>query len=204
MENAEILRYLGYRGRPADAAVLEKIEEVKHALERVIAPAHIAGTWDVQIEEDTVFLAGRTFQSHALARHLCGCKQAVLLAATLGTGADTCIRQYTASAMEKAVIAQAVCAARIEQYCDSVTSELSYPTPRFSPGYGDFSLQYQRDILQLLDCAKRIGLTMNDAYMLLPSKSVTALIGLRGGARSDRRGCAQCAKKDCQYARKEG
>ena len=31
--------------------------------------------------------------------------------------------------------------------------------------------------MQILDCAKTIGLTMTDSYMMSPTKSVTAVIG---------------------------
>ena len=49
--------------------------------------------------------------------------------------------------------------------------------PRFSPGYGDFPLTAQRDIFAILDCPKRIGLSLNQSLLLSPTKSVTAVIG---------------------------
>ena len=55
-----------------------------------------------------------------------------------------------------------------------------HPTTRFSPGFGDFDIVHQRDILALLDCQKRIGLTLTDSNMLCPTKSVTAVVGFRG------------------------
>ena len=50
--------------------------------------------------------------------------------------------------------------------------------PRFSAGYGDLPLEYQRRIFDLLDPPTHIGLTLNDSYLMSPSKSVTALIGV--------------------------
>ena len=74
----------------------------------------------------------------------------------------------------------------IEAYCDACQKELSteaakeglYLRSRFSPGYGDFSLDYQKELLILLDAPKRIGLTVTDSMMLTPTKSVTAVMGL--------------------------
>ena len=52
-------------------------------------------------------------------------------------------------------------------------------TPRFSPGYGDLPIELQRDFLTLLDASRKIGLTATESSMLVPSKSITALIGIR-------------------------
>jgi len=49
-------------------------------------------------------------------------------------------------------------------------------TMRFSPGYGDLSLEFNRTILDLLD-AQAIGITATDAFTLIPRKSITGLIG---------------------------
>ncbi|HPN30939.1 MAG TPA: hypothetical protein PKY81_08270 [bacterium] len=48
---------------------------------------------------------------------------------------------------------------------------------RFSPGYGDFKIEYQKfffDILQLSDS----GIELTPEYMLVPEKTVTALCGI--------------------------
>ena len=78
--------------------------------------------------------------------------------------------------------------------------------PRFSPGYGDVPLEIQKDIVMLLDCAKRIGVSLNDSLLMSPSKSVTAFIGLQEpSGKMDKREvkstnkCAACAKTDCDF-----
>ena len=77
-----------------------------------------------------------------------------------------------------------------------------YLRPRFSPGYGDFDIQYQKPLMQMLDCAKTIGLTMTDSFMMTPTKSVTAVIGMsRIKERCPIQGCEICEKKDCEYRR---
>ena len=50
--------------------------------------------------------------------------------------------------------------------------------PRFSPGYGDVSLEVQKDFFRLLPC-QRIGLTLMDTLIMSPEKSVTAFIGIK-------------------------
>lgn len=76
--------------------------------------------------------------------------------------------------------------------------------PRFSPGYGDFSILHQREFLGLLEAGKRIGLSMTESSMLTPTKSVTAVIGLgEEPLRCPRSGCGACAKRDCAYRRED-
>lgn len=72
--------------------------------------------------------------------------------------------------------------------------------PRFSPGYGDLPLALQRDIFHALDCARKIGLTLNDSLMMSPAKSVTAIIGItdRAGENTGK-DCTGCDKQDCVF-----
>ena len=96
------------------------------------------------------------------------------------------MKRYSLTDMAKSVVLQACAAAYLEEYCDdlqlSIGEELKaqnkWLRPRFSPGYGDFDIHHQDDILRMLDTAKKIGLTMTDSYMLTPTKSVTAIIGI--------------------------
>ena len=73
-------------------------------------------------------------------------------------------------------------------------------TPPFSPGYGDWSLAAQDRVLDLLQAPKRIGLTLTEGGMLVPEKSITALVGI-----SDRpeeacgQKCMRCNKTDCPF-----
>ena len=106
--------------------------------------------------------------------------------------------------MAKAVVLQACAAAMLEEYCDACQREIAkqqekegwYLRPRFSPGYGDFDIQYQKPLMQMLDCAKTIGLTMTDSFMMTPTKSVTAVIGMsRIKERCPIQGCEICVKK---------
>ena len=96
------------------------------------------------------------------------------------------IKKYSVVNIAKAAVTQAAGAACIESYVDEVEAAIRqeamkrgmYLRPRFSPGYGDFPLEYQKDIFEILECSKRIGVTLTEGNLMMPSKSVTALIGL--------------------------
>jgi len=209
ISSKEVLHYLGYRGSAADERVSSIITELIDFFLENIIPKSVYGVWDCQIESSVVTFGGISVNSKNLAEHLKDCRNVVLLAATLGTEADALVRQLNVQDMEKAVIAQAVCAAMIEAYCDSlsekIVSELSqknefcglHPTTRFSPGYGDFDITHQKDILNMLNCS-RIGLTLTDGYMLIPTKSVTAVIGFSKEKKHATNKCASCADKNCK------
>ena len=63
--------------------------------------------------------------------------------------------------------------------------------PRFSPGYGDLKLDHQKDWFRLLDISKQIGVELTDSLLMVPTKSVTALIGI--GIDKSKAGCSSCS-----------
>lgn len=149
-----------------------------------------------------------TLKSKDLSTNLRGCEEAVLFAATLGNAPDQLMSRYEITDMTKAVVLQAASAMLIEAYCDEIQEAIRvkessrgyFLRPRFSPGYGDLPISEQRKIFQVLECEKRIGLTLTDTMMMLPTKSVTALIGLTKEVSSCHIGkCKQCSKKDCEF-----
>ena len=73
---------------------------------------------------------------------------------------------------------QALGAERVEALCDAFCAEFEGAKMRFSPGYGDLPLDTQRALFALLDCPRKLGLTLNESLLMSPSKSVTAIMGL--------------------------
>lgn len=146
---------------------------------------------------------GVYFQSEKLAKHLEGCEECLLFAATLGMRVDAVIRRLSLLSVAEGAAAQAVGAALIESYCDEVQAKLDvgdlHQRPRFSPGYGDWQLEDQKTLFAVLDCAKTIGLTLTDGCMMAPSKSVTAIIGLSKEGHCLVHKCANCPNVNCEY-----
>ena len=207
----EALRYLGYGRNPGEERTLELIRQSFEELEGLREERIVWRREPVTVREpDQVETAGMDIRSRGLARNLKGCLEVILVAATLGTRTDLLLRRYSRTDMTRAVILQACAAARLEEYLDTWQEERKkeleeeglYLRPRFSPGYGDFSIHHQKALLQRLEAPKRIGLTMTDGYMLTPSKSVTALAGISlEETACHRQGCESCGKIDCAYRR---
>nr|WP_319489669.1 Vitamin B12 dependent methionine synthase activation subunit [uncultured Caproiciproducens sp.] len=185
-ETDEVLRYLGYRGKPADERTLQSIVSCMQDLRRMVTPRSLSLALPVDFGEGAVWLGKLKIESVDLGQHISGCEEAMLFAATLGAQADFLLERTSKIDMSRAVVMQACAAALTESVCDGFEQRLSadaakrglFLRPRYSPGYGDFSILHQRDILGILQCQKKIGLTMTGDSMLVPTKSVTAVIGL--------------------------
>lgn len=213
IDRKEIRRYLGYGKNLPDDTVSKMIEECIEELNKNSTMRNIYQVFDLKIlENNTLDFAGFQVQSRNLTKNLAECSQIILFAATLGTAADILIRKYSKMQMSRAVVMQAVTAAMIEEYCDKCQEEIRqkmeqkglYLRPRFSPGYGDFKLEHQKDMIHVLECPKKIGLTLTESFILAPSKSVTAVIGLSQKAQGcHKKGCEECKKKNCQFRRGE-
>ena len=205
---AEALRYLGVRGNP-DPVLLSDLSRCEALLRREIRPR---AAWSLMtLEKDggigntRIRLEGRDIR-----RHLRGCSQVILMAATLGAASETLLRRAQARSMADAVLLDALGSAAIENICDNLCDDLAKAfaprrlTARFSPGYGDFPLEEQAALCAALDLERRAGVSLTPGGLMIPQKTVTAVIGVGGSASEEARGCGTCAFfTACPY-RKEG
>ena len=181
----EVLRYMG--GGHSDA-------EVEHLLDAVIDEAQDAFTYracarelPILIEGERIDMGFATVQSRDLAKCLADCDAVILFAATVGVGIDRLITRYSRLSPARALCMQALGSERIEALCDALCEEWKREyagrglllRPRFSAGYGDLPLALQTDIFACLNCAKHIGLTLCDSLLMSPTKSVTAIVGVK-------------------------
>ena len=207
----EAIRYLGYGRHAVDEKTLALVESSFRELEQCVSRRIIYRIFELSIEGDSKLNIGKLeIYSKNLGKNMRGCQEAVILGATLGIGVDMLMKRYSLTDMARVVVLQACAAAMLEEYLDECQEKIEqellkegkYLRPRFSPGYGDFSIEHQDMILKMLDCSKTIGLTMTDSYMLTPVKSVTAVIGIsRDREPCHRKGCEECEKIDCIYRR---
>ncbi|RDY30193.1 vitamin B12 dependent-methionine synthase activation domain-containing protein [Lachnotalea glycerini] len=209
LNKKETLRYLGYKGQHMDLEISNLIDEASEELLHSIHPKSVYKEFDCMVQnETTVLLESLSINSRNLAKNLKGCERAIIFAATIGASADMLIKRYSITNLAKASVVQAAGAALIETYCDTLEETIRneailkglYLRPRFSPGYGDFSLEYQRDFFTILECSKRIGITLTDTCLMIPSKSVTAVIGLsksKNNCLSEK--CTSCSNTACEY-----
>lgn len=206
----EAIRYLGYGRHAVDDRTLQQIQDSFTELESVASVRCVYRIFSLHHEDGMLIIENNRIKSKSLLKNLSDCDQVIFFAATLGSGVDVLIRRFSITEMSKAVILQACAAALLEEYCDEcqkkIAEEVSengyYLRPRFSPGYGDFPIEFQKEFVKILDTNKKIGLTVTDSFMMTPTKSVTALIGM-SKIQEDcpLEGCEICGKIDCKYRR---
>lgn len=203
----EILRYAGARETTPELSILleEALEEAKDCFSYKVCWQKLP----VKQDETGLNLTFASTRSEVLQRHLRGCSHIILFGATVGITLDRLIARYGKTAPAKALLLQAIGAERIEALCGAFSQKVKtdaaaeglHTTSRFSPGYGDLTLELQRDIFRTLNCSAKIGLTLNESLLMSPSKSVTAIIGIGGGCREGSSGCDSCIKTDCIHRR---
>jgi len=187
----EIWRYAGLKGQPD--------EQLQELLNTVISDLKDKLSYRVCYREMDTLPFGEN--SGDLKKCLRGCEAYIVFAATVGIEIDRYIAKYQHISATRALLAQAYGAERIEALCDAFCRGFS-ATPRFSPGYGDLPLTVQKDIFALLDCGRLIGVSLNESLLMMPSKSVTAIFGVRPEhEKIHTHKCENCNISDCNYRR---
>lgn len=208
----DALRYMGIRQGEAEESL---VNQVKQELERLEEQAQIK--WDykllpIKISENNVELVQTPYkiESKDLATLLKHSEKCYILAATLGVEVDRQISKKQYTNMFEAVMLDACASVLIDKVCDDIEVKImealpegKYLTMRFSPGYGDVPLEASSAILDLLLAHRRLGLMMTDSHMLVPTKSITAIIGQSNQKEDRQKNCGKCyLVKTCMYRRR--
>ena len=203
LNRSEAIRYLGGAGIQMNDQMEVLMDECEKMVLEKAAPKFLYIELDLPCD---AIMGGRD-----IANHLDGCEKAILMCATLGAEIDKLIRINQISDMAKAVVLDSFSSVAVEQVCNKVDEIIAEKyagynmTFRFSPGYGDYPISLQQDFLRMLDAPRKIGLTTNDNYLLMPTKSVTAVLGLsKNPIERKKRGCAICNMRGKCRFRKNG
>ena len=148
-----------------------------------------------------------------LTRHLQGCDEILLLAATLGAEVDKLLRRMELTDIALAAAADALASVLLEQVCDELENEIRaqieaqgvFMTGRYAPGYGDCPLELNDALCLAADTVRGCGLAVTPQHLLTPRKSTTAILGIADHpVTGTRAGCATCHLKETCSFRKRG
>ena len=207
----EALRYIG--AAQPDDETRRMAGACAEILESRLHPQFLWRAFRIDRSGDTVALpeAGILLPGSMAENILAECGTAVLLVCTLGAGFDRLEKEWEARDMARAAVMDACGSAWTETVCDEAEQEIRgrfpgmYLTDRFSPGYGDLPLSLQPAFLRALDAERKLGVTANESFLLMPCKSVTAVIGLSDRPQGAKiRGCACCGLREKCDFRKRG
>ena len=216
VEKSEVLRYLGHNGKEIDNDLNSKINQCIKETKNEIDTKYVYQIYDikkdlnlntVQFENTNLIL-----KSKDISELLRDCDKCVLMCATLGFNIEKNIRRYSYNNLTKGIIIDACATTSIEEVCDlvqdsildKVAKEEKSLTMRYSPGYGDLDISANRDILNVLDAHRKIGVTVTNTGIMIPRKSVVALIGITNEKIGKvKRTCENCSNRfNCEYRRK--
>ena len=183
-DEKEILRYAmlpSFAPKPEELPLQECLKAAKGA-------AKCRAVWRRYLlvrDGDTLDLGFAKTDSRDLKKHLEGCGEILLFACTAGAETDRRIARAKLLSPARGLLMHAIGAQQVEGGCDRLCARLAQQFPdrqltdRFSPGYGDLTLEMQRDVMAALDCGRTVGITLTDSLLMTPSKSVTAIIGMK-------------------------
>ena len=138
---------------------------------------------------------------HDIRQLLADCQEAVLMALTLGAELEKRLMREEVTNMSNAYVLDVCASQAVEEAADYLEGRLreriradhKYLTNRFSPGYGDYPLSVQRPLLEYLNAGRAIGLTLTPTDLMVPRKSITAVMGISQIPKPDLYGsCAHC------------
>ncbi len=193
IDEKEVLRYLEYKGQYISDNLKNNIYECIKITKEKINPRYILRVYPILIENkdacyNKIFIKGSNLKlkSRDLYNILKYCDECIIISATLGIEIEKEIRKYSYSQLSKSIILDACATTAIEEVCDAVQSNIEkelnqkgkHITMRYSPGYGDLPLELNKEILNLLNAQNQIGLTINDSGIMIPRKSVVAIMGI--------------------------
>jgi len=208
-----VLRLLGskQKGQDISHATRFRLSENKRKALELISPKIITKIHKIRkIYRDHVKLAGGiAFKSKKLARYLEGANRIMVLAGTVGMDIDVEINRtlekkrladaYILDALGSGAVESLV--ARFHREATDQLLQVNYTSGlRFSPGYCDWPISEQHQLLDLLN-AERIGLQLDPSGLMQPRKSISALFGIFNESYTEKvttkNPCLHCAKKDC-------
>jgi len=184
-----IFKRLGYR-KGVTQIIPDEMRELDESVEYAASLVRLKGAGkrfkvDVEGMSRIHLETGSVFESRDLAKFLSDCGEILLIGATGGSDITEAIRKFSESdSMTRSVVFDAVGSemvdASLDWLCNYFNRGLTRENKRlsrrrFSAGYGDFSLLDQHSIYDLLEL-KRIGIDINESAILIPEKSVTAVV----------------------------
>ena len=195
----------------------ENFDEKKiiEACDETLIFLEVRGIWKIYDydSEKKFVMSEPNFEIHgkSIEKHLDGCEKVICMAVTVGEKIEQEItKRFRQGNYLEAMLMDAAATCAVEQAADSLEKAVEIEVAkesykmrwRYSPGYGDWSLSQQKNFFQIIG-AKEIGMKLSPAMMLIPRKSVTAIIGLekisadKKISAGDKKNCADCDRKDC-------
>lgn len=186
LRRREIYRYLRLEGHAPDEAISADVERNLKRLHDMVDVRCVASLRPVTRTGDAIVFGDFSTESVMLQKNMKTSEYAVMFAMTLGPAVDRLISRLLVTSKADAFITDACCTEYLESYanhyCAQVRDEAAeydlIAHPRFSPGFADFGLEFQWPLIRSLHADKKMHIALTEGNMLVPTKTITALMGL--------------------------
>lgn len=190
LHETDIIKELRMPAAEITASLQKQLDAARQTAQSLMTPKAVYCTFKIKestpaaviVEDAPVFLTGS--QIHNM---LAPCSYVSLLLVTIGCALEqTAEKTFSASPLRSYLLdaigstAAEACACSITMLLQQEMSVYNLiPTHRYSPGFGDWPLSSQKVIYTIVH-AHELGVSLiEDSYLLMPQKSVSAVIGWR-------------------------
>lgn len=211
LPDSEIFLYMGYKGSEPQEIVVELLHEMKEELKSICkpkwgfqyVPGEIVGKQEIRLD-DQVVKPGRII-THSLE----GSEAFLIMIATAGLefnewlhspkNQEDVLRVFIADALGSS-IAEATVAISLQRIAEKLAPLGLKNSNSYSPGYCGWHVSEQKRIFSLIP-ERFNDVELTDSCLMLPIKSVSAVIGIGSSIEKKPYGCAICKKVDCYKRR---
>lgn len=211
IDKDEMLRYAGFPPKAPHAPEIL----IRDAMQEAAALAEPRGLWQLcSYDAGTGTLSAEpplVLEGAQIRKHLSRSVAVALLAVTAGDAIEEAsAAHFRAGRYTEGLLLDAAATAITEQLADQLDGYIQsearrtgrHATWRYSPGYGDWPITQQPALCRLIG-TEEIGISVTDHCMLIPRKSVTAVIGLSPCSEPPRPDhCTQCSLTSCPFRAK--
>lgn len=175
-----------------------------------IAPKAIYDRFEIdKVDGDRVyFKSGNIFNGPHISKILTGSKTAIPYIFTLGSRVDRIINEESRSGDTLAtIVMDAITTSLLDTLGDFVGDRIKREgieqqnwgaTCAYLPGQYKWTIEEQKKIFKMLD-GQKIGVELNDSYLMVPFKSISGVYGFGPEDRIDktRVACDLCPRENC-------
>jgi hypothetical protein len=212
----EVAALLGYpNGKKIPPKVLASLTELQSRAAELFQPMYQYAIFPIRSidrELQTVTLDNtHVFHGEGIAEALRYSSQAAIFLVTLGHPIVEEIERLNRVDVSRGFFLDVLSSVAAENLAEQVHVEIArlvlreglHVGHRYSPGFCDWDLTQQRVLFSLLD-SSLLSVQLTDHYMMIPRKSVSAIIGVGGNHEEMAISpCGNCRRTDCMARRED-
>ncbi|MFC2103859.1 vitamin B12 dependent-methionine synthase activation domain-containing protein [Bacteroidota bacterium] len=204
--NTEISEIIGYSASEVPDMVSMQINEI---LNQIGDHCYIIAGYRIfentQVRNNSLLIEGKIFQTKKIiAAALKQTNSLAVFVCTAGEKLSHWINQLLKDDSVKGYIADTIASLTVEKATDQLQDRLEKLvlenckniTNRYSPGYCGWDVSEQHKLFSLLP-EKFCGVSLNEAALMNPLKSVSGIIGIGENVKKTNYQCNKCEMKDC-------